>query len=92
MSKLPTAEKFFFDYSVDDEYDNLSPNCKQEIVYKAIVLIKLHVQAALKAASENAVAGQDFVDMVGEFGDIPFYEPYVVKESILNAYPLTNIK
>jgi len=86
--KIPTAERFFFDYSVDSEYDNVSPNCKQEIAYKAIQFAKLHVEAALKAASE-------FADLHPESNC--YYEggycskTRVDEKSILNAYPLTNI-
>jgi len=53
MDKILSAEEFFFNYSVDDEYDNLSPNCKQEIVYKAIALTKLHVEAFVDEVKEN---------------------------------------
>jgi hypothetical protein len=58
-----TAEEFFFDYSIDYEYDNLSVNCKQEITYKAIEFAKYHVEQALKAASEefNSKTYSEFV-------------------------------
>jgi hypothetical protein len=86
-NKIPTAEEFFFDYSVDDEYDNLSVNCKQEILYKATELIKLHVEAALKAASEKV----SLTDFAYEFLQEGAYDA-IDKETILNAYPLDNIK
>ena len=85
MEKIPTVEEFFFDYSVDSEYDNLSVNCKQEIAYRALEFARLHVEAALKAASEKA-------DVV--YDGISFGTPdYIVDvETILNSYPLKNIK
>ena len=81
--RIPTAEEFFFDYSIDNEYDNLSVNCKQEISYKAIEFAKLHVKEALKAASEKAeIDPRSYTHNDYELN----------KDSILNAYPLDNIK
>ena len=92
---IPTAEEFFFDYSIDYEYDNLSVNCKQEITHKAIEFAKLHVQAALKEASQN-------ISMIKECGNkddnnclaVFCYNCLTIvdNDSILNAYPLTLIK
>jgi hypothetical protein len=76
---IPTAEEFFFDYSIDNEYDNLSVNCKQEISYKAIEFAKLHVEAALEA-SANQYYPRDKENFE------------LIAEKFLNAYPLTNIK
>jgi hypothetical protein len=42
---------------------------------------KLHVEAALKAAYDNI-----------EYTTVDSSVPYVVEKSILNSYPLTNIK
>jgi hypothetical protein len=53
-----------------------------DIVQAMIEFAKLHVKAALKAASKNA---QTECDEGGELG-------FVNKETILDAYPLTNIK
>ena len=53
-----------------------------DIVQAMIEFAKLHVEAALKAASANA---QTECDEGGELG-------FVNKETILDAYPLTNIK
>ena len=46
-----------------------------------IEFAKLHVEAALKAAYENI-----------EYTEVDSSVPYVVEDSILNSYPLTNIK
>jgi len=81
-----TAEEFFFDYSIDYEYDNLSVNCKQEIIYKAIEFAKYHVEQALKAASKEAE-----IDMI-DTTDHSELLPKINEISILNAYSLTNIK
>jgi hypothetical protein len=87
-NNIPTAEEFYSQNMAIHKEESLIKG-----VYNTMIeFTKLHVEAALKAASKNAVAEQDFVDMVGEFEDIPLYKPYVVKDSILNAYPLTNIK
>jgi hypothetical protein len=53
-----------------------------DIVQAMIEFAKLHVKLALKAASENA---QTECDEGGELG-------FVNKETVLDAYPLTNIK
>lgn len=82
MSKIPTAEEFFI--------SKLNPNAtgglyKIETDYAiklGIEFAKLHVEAALKAAAENAIAIPSEEDI----------EEYVDKNSILNAYPLENIK
>jgi len=48
---------------------------------KLKVFARLHVEAALKAASENAKIEWGLIHAKG-----------INKDSILNAYPLTNIK
>jgi len=72
MEKLPTAREFY------DKHD--SDDC----VVMMIDFAKLHVEAALKAASEDGQAKYD-----------PIFEVYVSdvdKDSILKSYPLENIK
>ena len=54
----------------------------------AIKFAQLHVQAALQAASENAKC---YVDHNGEWVSSNVSSK-IKKESILNAYPLENIK
>ena len=66
MEKIPTAREFY------DKHD--SDDC----VVMMIDFAKLHVEAALKAASENA--------------EITDYGYSVDRDSILNSYPLENIK
>ena len=82
---IPTAKEFLKQVSPNDEFGlriNLG-NSKKHIHEIMRRFAKLHVEAALKEASENA----DTIYRGYNFGD------YIVdKESILNAYPLTNIK
>lgn len=71
---IPTAEEFLLKYVKNPD---LTSNFKNIIVEFA----KLHVEQALKEASEEA-----YVEVL-DYND---YE--VNKDSILNAYPLENIK
>lgn len=73
MKELPTAEEFLYE------------NDMRKLTTTAMIeFAKLHVEAALKAASEDA-------EGVDEDG---YYVPNssIDKQSILQAYPLTNIK
>lgn len=73
MSKIPTAEEFL---------NNIGQGNFSE--QDLIEFTKLHVEAALKEASEKA-------ELEGDEGSVFDYIS-VDKYSILNAYPLTNIK
>lgn len=100
MSSIPEAEIFlekFRNHSkhyADQDYDE----------FKLVEALKeyssLHVQAALKAASEKAILSIDgivekgngqsyFVDSGNHYSETQIE---INKDSILNAYPLTNIK
>lgn len=83
-----TAEEFLRNSSVtsSDRYDFLS---KQKLM---IEFAKMHVQEALKQASEKADA--DFTYLGDDLKEIgaEYIEVYTIKDSILNAYPLENIK
>jgi hypothetical protein len=77
MNKIPTAKEFLMrKYEVPK--DVVTSQCKLEMA-SMIEFAKLHVEAALKAASEDAEAKYN-------------WRQEIDKESILNAYPLTNIK
>jgi hypothetical protein len=65
-----------------EEFLRGKPFSIESIHSNMIQFAKLHVEAALKAASENA-------DTI-HIRNTNDYE--IDKESILNAYPLTNIK
>ena len=74
MEKIPTAEEFVNQYDWE--------NSTLDIPSVLIEFAKLHVQAALEAASENA-----------ETKPVIFTnDEEIDRDSILNAYPLTNIK
>jgi len=88
MNKIPTAEEFFskdnglyIAYSVKNKEGKFRPVCSYQ---KAIEFAKLHVQAALESASETRIKGNyTYLNFERDLDD---------KESILNAYPLDNIK
>ncbi len=80
MSKIPKAEEFF-DFESLTKKLGTDKSMKQVCAEAAIELTKLHVEAALKTAYDNA-----------EFEYNSQGETDLVKESILNAYPLENIK
>lgn len=85
MEKIPTAEEFI--KNLDVVYVNkLSENEIAEITFQMVKFAKLHVEAALEAASENAEAIDGW--------STPFSgnSASVDKDSILNAYPEENIK
>ena len=101
MEKIPTAKDYFLQKvfpksffesrdSVELDY-KIDPN-KQESVQIMIEFAKMHVEQALKEASENAETDFTYEGNGGEFEDQPIYNHFVKKDSILNSYPLDNIK
>jgi len=84
MNTIPTVEEYF-----RKRYEELKTappedfNGTDVLIVKEI--IKLHVEAALKAAAERAEAIEGW--NTGFSGSAAS----VNKDSILNAYPLTNI-
>jgi hypothetical protein len=90
-NNIPTAEEFLqyhleISYFYDDKTEKVV--CYSDEVQQAMIeFAKLHVEAALKEASENADMDNEYYQSVqeGTTGGIDI-------ETILNAYPLTNIK
>jgi len=83
MSKIPTAEEFLKQVSPNDEFGlriDLG-NSKKHIYEIMCRFAKLHVEAALKEAS-NVLS----VDNDGDYINHP------TKELIIKSYPLENIK
>jgi hypothetical protein len=78
MEKIPTAEQIAY----NSKFNNSGLIHYKDCAKLMNSFAKLHVQAALKAANENAIISYEATDM----------EPYINKDSILNAYPLENIK
>jgi len=78
---IPTAEEFLKQRdcirNVEDFYNDVQP-------IDLVEFAKLHVQAALKAASENVVVDYTHVEPDN-------IEVYAINSSILNAYSLKNI-
>lgn len=88
-NKLPTAKKL-----LKKEYYHIILDSKDtwvkisDIEDAMIEFARMHVEAALKEASEKAKCCDDaIVDL-----DHTIIDAYVEKDSILNSYPLTNIK
>ena len=87
---LPTAEEFLKQYQKGADSFCVT---KGEAINKLIEFAKLHVQEALKQASEKSLmkdVNEDchYEDEEGNFPEIYFID----KDSILNAYNLNNIK
>jgi hypothetical protein len=84
--KIPTASELFDKYAYLS-YLNYDDGCSvsKDAFEKALLeFAKLHVEAALKAASENVVVDYTHVEPDN-------IEVYAINSSILNAYPLKNI-
>lgn len=83
---IPTAEEFIISTKLVVKFDN-TQGCilEEELPSLFIEFAKLHVQAALKAADDNADVTVIDVDMTGTIWGVD-------SETILNAYPLKNIK
>ena len=91
MENIPTAEEFLIRRGCQrmdcdgeeacDFFEDVQPG-------DIIEFAKLHVEAALKAASDNAKIHSERIVTLGGTR----YEDSVDKKSILNSYPPENIK
>jgi len=81
INAIPTAEEFCNERLGFEEYGTDTP-------YFMIEFAKLHVEAALKQASEKAISRED----VAIFAEGTYKLQVIDRLSILNAYPLTLIK
>ena len=83
---IPTAKEFIISTKLVVKFDN-TQGCilEEELPSLFIEFAKLHVQAALKAADDNADVTVVDVDMTGTIWGVD-------SDTILNAYPLENIK
>ena len=86
MNKTPTAEEFLKDKTQFGTYGNMYK--REDVSKKMIEFARLHVEAALKEASEKAETDYE----LGNPYDANSRYEIVDKDSILNAYPLENIK
>jgi hypothetical protein len=92
--KIPTAEQLLLEImeclKLDHGLEELNENDPELVPYLLEEInkrTKLHVEAALKSASEKV----RLTDFAYEFLQEGAYDA-IDKESILNAYPLDNIK
>jgi hypothetical protein len=83
MEKIPTAKAFYQNYIEENNHDS-----HVDIEEMLIEFAKIHVEAALKEASEKAKTSEFWEGNTGS----EYCETIVDKESILNSYPLNNIK
>jgi hypothetical protein len=91
---IPTADTFFlnnyFSDSLSDDDKKLWLECNRQAKESVQIMIefaKLHVEVALKAASEKA----SLTDFAYEFLQEGAYDA-IDKDTILNSYSLDNIK
>lgn len=87
MNKIPTAEEYlknFIDFKLVQLKEYTPKMLTNDIKIAMIEFTKLHVEAALEEASEKAVP---VTNGAGEWAYL-----YVDKDSILQSYPLRNIK
>jgi hypothetical protein len=99
MEKIPTAEEFIPQYwdadtnfmeSIKNQMSKIGGIDFDNIPDLMIEFAKLHVEAALKAAAENAETYEyQYEDPCTECGRTSVY---IKEDSILNAYPLSNIQ
>ena len=82
--KIPTAEEFLMSrvYVTTDDIEDVHDSL-QSVKDALIEFANMHVEAALKEALES-------VPCLGSSTDIATYEE--VRDAVLNAYPLNNIK
>ncbi len=88
---IPTAKNFLLKDTDDmDPGVDLSYIWTAEAVTAMIEFTKLHVKAALEAASEKASLSDEYTSLNGE--PVWARDHDIDKNSILNAYPESNIK
>ncbi len=101
MKEIPTAEEFLNNYRFEAG-EHIGNRDLDTIIKFAKDFTKLHVEAALKAASENVIIdtfvknrNKRWIKKEGEFDFDPTYfeHKYAAnKKSILTAYPFDKIK
>ena len=83
--KIPTAEELFYQNNKKDFWDE--GTVEDYILPTIIEFAKLHVEAALKQASEEVDFTLDTYSSMQQGSVIE-----IDKETVIDAYPLTNIK
>jgi hypothetical protein len=87
MSKIPTAEEFF-EQSIQRGVNNTHTN----YLKTAIDFANLHCEAQQKAILKNVKIKQKKKFVQVSSGSEYYYLTVIDKKSIINAYPLENIK
>jgi hypothetical protein len=98
MAEIPTADEF-----LNKEYYHIVLDSKDtwvnvgDIESTMVEFARIHVEAALKAASEKAKAslGKDWIRKEETIHPGQLVDTIIIKvdkDSILNSYPLSNIK
>lgn len=82
MSKIPTIEEFFNIEKIKKL--NTGQGLLKISQDLAVEFAKIHVEAALKSVNDNVI--------INDYNIHEEYCPHVDENSILNAYPLENIK
>lgn len=86
MAQIPTAEEFYNDNLSGGYWGNSLASL--ELKNALIEFAKLHVEAALKSASQKAIINTESRSDGYETWDVEVVD----EDSILSAYPLNNIK
>lgn len=108
MSKIPSAEDFFKKYRNLYQFEEGSPEYLidgEDFQTAMIEYAKIHVEAALKEASNKALIQYGYDEEGNSLAKNPVYDDdykydnfdsyptmEIQKQSILNAYPMYNIK
>ena len=97
MEKILTATEFIQDYldvdcdfieSMEEQLNNCSGFGFDNIPDLMAEYAKYHVEAALKAVLDKIRLSDEVCEVLQKH----YFEEYINKESILNSYPLDNIK
>ena len=98
MEKIPTAKEFYlktiFPVSIENNRDDIelwfdTDDHSEEHLRIMIEFAKLHVEAALKEASSKVTCSEEY--QYDEY-DNAILIAKINRDSILNSYPLDNIK
>jgi len=98
MTAKEKLEETFFEGYPQHPYDSFDGHRIKDVCNLMKEFAQYHVEQALKEAAEKADAGCDFGNMSMKRGDLfatfagNIGKVIMNKESILNAYPLKNIK
>ena len=96
MSKIPTTAELLKDKTQFGTYGNMYK--REDVSKKMIKFAKLHVEAALKEVSKNISLKESSSNEINNNNIFPFITAddntvwIINNDSILNAYPLENVK